>query len=78
MVDVLVGPSSIALAPGHDGVEAYVRESRFLGQQQRLTLAVAGREEPVIAILDRSALVAQGGTHRFVMDAASVHIFKKP
>jgi len=77
-VNVLVSPSAIALAPGHDGVEAYVRESRFLGQQQRLTLVFAGQDEPVTATLDRSALVTQGGTHKFVMDPGAIHIFKKP
>ena len=67
-----------ALAPGHDGVEAYVRESRFLGDYQRVTLTFAGQEDPVTALLDRSALVATGGAHKFVMDQSGVHIFKKP
>ncbi len=77
-VDVLVRPRAIALAPGPDGVEAYVRESRFLGDYQRVTLTFAGQEDPVTALLDRSALVATGGAHKFVMDQSGVHIFKKP
>ncbi len=77
-VDVLVRPSAIALAPGHEGVEAFVRESRFLGEEQRLTLVLAGSENTVTATLERSALVTEGGTHRFVLDPAAVHIFKKP
>ncbi len=77
-VDVLVRPAAINLAPGHDGVEAYVVESRFLGEQQRLSLAFPGLETPVIATLDRSAMVKPGGAHRFVMDVTGIHIFKKP
>jgi iron(III) transport system ATP-binding protein len=77
-VDVLVRPTAIMLAPGHEGVEAYVRESRFLGEEQRLTLAMAGHDETVTATLERSAMVSQGGTHRFVLDPGAVHIFKKP
>lgn len=77
-VEVLVDPTAISLASGAEGIEAYVRDSRFLGQQQRLTLVFPGRDEPVTAILDRSALVSPGGTHRFVMDRSSIHIFKKP
>jgi iron(III) transport system ATP-binding protein len=77
-VDVLVRPTAIALAPGHAGVEAYVLESRFLGEQQRLSLAFPGHETPVTATLDRSSLVTPGGAHRFVMDTVGIHIFKKP
>lgn len=77
-VDVLVRPTAIALAPGHAGVEAYVLESRFLGEHQRLTLAFPGHETPVTATLDQSVHVAPGGAHRFVMDGTGVHIFKKP
>lgn len=78
VVDVLVRPSAIALAGGHEGVEAYVLESRFLGEQQRLSLAIPGHEAPIAATLDGSALVAPGGAHRFVMDTKGIHIFKKP
>ncbi|NMD09222.1 MAG: ABC transporter ATP-binding protein, partial [Phyllobacteriaceae bacterium] len=77
-VDVLVRPTAVALSPGHEGVEAYVLESRFLGEHQRLSLAFPGHETPVIATLDRSRLVSQGGAHRFVMDETGIHIFKKP
>lgn len=77
-VDVLVRPTAISLAPGHSGTEAYVLESRFLGEHLRVSLAFPGQETPVAAVLDRSALVTHGGVHRFVMDVAGIHVFKRP
>lgn len=78
VVDVLVRPTAITLAPGHEGVEAYVLESRFLGEHQRLSLAFPGQETPVTATLGRAQHVLQGGTRRFVMDATGIHVFKRP
>jgi iron(III) transport system ATP-binding protein len=78
LAEVLVRPEGIALADAGEGVEAYVADARFLGETLRLSLKYQGYEQPVLAQLMRRSGVTAGQVARFVIDARSYHVFKKP
>jgi iron(III) transport system ATP-binding protein len=72
---VLVKPPAFRLADGETGFSAFVREVRFLGEAQRLSLAMEGQETLLEAVIPAQYPVEVGTLRRFVIDPEGVFVF---
>jgi iron(III) transport system ATP-binding protein len=72
---VLIRPQGFALAEGDIGLEAYILDTRFLGDEVQLSVLFKGVEEPLTVRLDASRAPKQGDTAFLVVDPAHVMVF---
>jgi iron(III) transport system ATP-binding protein len=73
---VLVRPQGLGIARAGEGVEGYVMESRFQGDDVRCTVLFKGIEEPLTAHIDSLEAPQRGQTACFSIDNQHVFIFE--
>ncbi|MCA0433916.1 MAG: ABC transporter ATP-binding protein [Proteobacteria bacterium] len=78
IVDILVKPEAVLPAEGGLGVAGFVKDIRFLGETQRLTLLVKGQEAPVHSIVSVRHKVETNGEVRLSVDPSGVFVFTSP
>ena len=86
-IDVMEQETSIAAGrPGHSytatrpdpaGIEGFVAESRFEGDDARCTLMFEGLDDPVMALIPAALAPPRGGTARFSASPEHILIFAK-
>lgn len=74
---VLVRPQGFTLATDGQGIEGYVLETRFQGDDVRCTVLFEGIEEPLTARIDSRNAPSRGATAGFAIDPAHVFVFEK-
>lgn len=74
---VLIRPQGITVAPGHEGLEGHVLETRFQGDDVRCAILFRGMEEPLTARIDSRVAPQRGTTALFAIDPAHVFVFGK-
>jgi iron(III) transport system ATP-binding protein len=75
---VMVRPQGITTAPGGDGVEGLVTETRFQGDDVRCTVLIQGIDEPLTALIDSRWAPVKGRTAWFKIDPQHVFVFESP
>lgn len=73
---VLVRPQGFAVTPGNEGIEGYVLETRFQGDNTRCMVLFKGIEEPLMALIDSRRAPQKGQTARFEVDRRHVFVFE--
>jgi len=74
-VVVLVRPQGIVMASPGEGIEGYVVDNRFQGDDVRCTVLFQGVDEPVMARVDARVAPQKGETARFSVDPQHVFVF---
>jgi iron(III) transport system ATP-binding protein len=74
---VMIRPQGIRLSTAETGIEGYVLESRFMGDDVRCSILFKGIEEPVTARIDARHAPQRGVTASFAVDRAHVLVFAK-
>jgi iron(III) transport system ATP-binding protein len=77
-VDILIRQDGLRPVFNGLGVSAYVLDQRKLGNMWHVRLVFSGQEKPVEITLPQETAVATGEMHDFVINPASVLVFKKP
>ena len=72
---VLVRPQGIRVAEQSEGIDGYVIDTRFQGDDVRCTVLFKGIEEPVTARIDARIAPHKGETARFSVDPQHVFVF---
>jgi iron(III) transport system ATP-binding protein len=75
---VMIRPQGIGLAKGDAGVEGYVLDQRFQGDDVRCSIMFNGLEEPVIARIPSRHGPVTGQAARFSVDFDHVLVFETP
>lgn len=74
-VDVLIKPEAIGRSGGNEGFAALIKDIRFLGESQRLTLLVDGLEQPLSVTRPVQENFSAGENARFTIDHNGVFVF---
>ena len=73
---VMVRPQGIRVAKAETGIEGYVLETRFQGDDVRCAILFKGIEEPVAARIAAQDAPARGLTACFEVDSGHVLVFE--
>jgi iron(III) transport system ATP-binding protein len=76
-VTVMIRPTALQPSNTKSGVQGYIRERRFLGNQSRLLVNFSGLETAFTSIVPSNCLLQKGQTSRFCVDEPEILIFKK-
>jgi iron(III) transport system ATP-binding protein len=74
---VMIRPQGICVAEGGMGIEGYVLETRFQGDDVRCSLLFKGIEDPVVARITSRQAPQRGMTGLFDIDPDHVLVFEK-
>ena len=73
---VLVRPQGFRMAEAGTGVEGFVRETRFQGDDVKCTVLFKGIDEPLTALIDSRSAPARGAAAWFRIDPEHVFVFE--
>ena len=73
---VLVRPQGFRMAEAGAGVEGFVRETRFQGDDVKCTVLFKGIDEPLTALIDSRSAPARGAAAWFRIDPEHVFVFE--
>ena len=73
---VLIRPQGLRMADAGAGVEGFVREVRFQGDDVKCTILFKGVDEPLTALIDSRAAPARGASAWFRVDPEHVFVFE--
>ncbi len=74
---VMVRPQGIRVSANGQGVEGYVLESRFEGDDARCSIQLEGLENPVLARVPAKSAPQRGATVRFGVDPQHILLFPR-
>lgn len=73
---VLIRPQGLKMAEAEPGVEGFVKEARFQGDDVKCTVLFNGIEEPLTALIDSRSAPSRGTSARFRIDPEHVFVFE--
>jgi iron(III) transport system ATP-binding protein len=73
---VLIRPQGLRIADAGTGVDGYVKEARFQGDDVKCTVLFNGIDEPLTALIDSRVAPARGTAARFRIDPEHVFVFE--
>ena len=73
---VMIRPQGIGLGKAETGIEGYVLDARFQGDDVRCSILFKGIEDPVIARIPSRHAPASGQTALFAVDSEHVLVFE--
>ena len=73
---VMIRPQGIVTAAGSEGIEGYVIDTRFQGDDVRCTVLFKGLEDPLIARIDARFGLQSGQSASFSIDTQHVFVFE--
>jgi iron(III) transport system ATP-binding protein len=73
---VLIRPQGLRIAEDGSGIDGYVKEARFQGDDVKCTVLFKGIDEPLTALIASRVAPARGSAARFRVDPEHVFVFE--